>query len=467
MGIRARIAALAAELESIRTEIAELDAVEEPTEEQVARAEELVGTWDTAKGEHDRLVERAEKLDAIRTAALDPANVEPAFAAPQVMVKRDAFADLESVQRNGLSPADVRARALTAIEDTARESSPARMERATELAQVNAGIARHILLTGSPSYRSAFEKFLRHPESFQALLEPDEQAALRTAMSTTAGNGGYALPWLLDPTVILTNNGSANPFRQIARVETGTTNKWNGLSSAGVTASWKGEGSAVSDASPTFAQPSVTALLGSAYIIGSYEVMEDTDIAGQLPALIADAKDRLEEAAFATGAGSTTAPKGIVTAVTAVTASRVTPTTGGTFSAASEVYNVANAIPARHASRASWVANKTVYNLIRQFDTYGGGSFWTDLGMGTPSQLLGQPVYESSTMTATVTTGSNILLAGDFAEYLIYDRAGVTLEYIPNVVDGSGLPTGQRGFHAWWRTGADVLNANAFRVLLL
>ena len=48
------------------------------------------------------------------------------------------------------------------------------------------------------------------------------------------------------------------------------------------------------------------------------------------------------------------------------------------------------------------------------------------------------------------------------------DRVGVSLEYVPHVMDTStGRPTGQRGFQAWWRTGADVANVNAFRVLKL
>jgi len=71
-------------------------------------------------------------------------------------------------------------------------------------------------------------------------------------------------------------------------------------------------------------------------------------------------------------------------------------------------------------------------------------------------------------MTSTVTTGSNILLAGDFSQYLIFDRIGTTMEYVPNIFDTtSGRPTGQRGWLAHWRVGADVLVPNAFRVLKL
>ena len=67
----------------------------------------------------------------------------------------------------------MRARALTAIEETVEHGlTDAARQRATELAQANPGIARHILLTGSEAYRSAFEQILRHgPEMGLAWYE--------------------------------------------------------------------------------------------------------------------------------------------------------------------------------------------------------------------------------------------------------------------------------------------------------
>ena len=59
-------------------------------------------------------------------------------------------------------------------------------------------------------------------------------------------------------------------------------------------------------------------------------------------------------------------------------------------------------------------------------------------------------------MTSTVTTGSALVLAGDFSKYVIVDHmGGPSLEYVENVVDGSGIPTGTRGWIFWNRVGAD------------
>lgn len=469
-----RIDVLAGELETLRSEINELDAVEEPTEEQAERFAAALAEWDEKEAEHKALVERAEKVERVRQLALDPANVERGtFQAPQVVVKRDAFENLDAVRTGMVPEADLRARALTAIEEIGSDETPdayrAAVVEKMRTAVNPAGVARHILLTGSPAYRSAFEKFLRNPQTFQGSFTAEESDAWRTAMSTTVGNGGYAIPFLLDPTLILTNGGVANPFRQISRIVSGTSDKWNGLTSAGVTAEWKSEGSAAADASPTVGQPSITAHLADAYIFGSYEVFQDTNLAADFPMLIADAKDQLESAAFAVGTGSGK-PYGVVAQVTAITASRVAPTTGGTFTTASraDVDKVIESVPPRHRSASSWIGNYATYGIIRRMDTAGGGSFWANLGAAQPQELLGRPIYEASDMVSAVTTGSNILLAGNFQNYVIYDRIGMSVEYIQNVMDtSSGRPTGQRGFFATWRVGADVVNADAFRVLKL
>lgn len=459
---------------AIRSELDEIAELPEPTEDDSVRTDALITEHEELDGEAAPLAERAQRLAAVRAAAAIPENVVPGVpAAPQVMTRNDPFADVELVRSTfdrdsiGFSDRGLRARAISAVEDM--EGPDRYKEAAVEVIESGArGVAALALLTGSPAYRSAFEKFLQHPQQFQAFLTPEEADAMRTAMSTTVGNGGYAIPFLLDPTVILTSNGTTNPMRQISRIVRGVSNKWQGLTSAGVTAEWKGEGSEAADASPTFTQPAITAYLADAYAFGSYEIFQDSDLATDLPMLMQDAKDNLEADGFVVGSGSG-APKGVVTAVTAVTASRVAPTTAGTFTTASraDVDKVIEAVPPRNRSRASWLANYTTYGIIRRMDTAGGGSFWANLGANQPQELLGRPIYEASAMVSAATTGSNILIAGDFSNYVIYDRIGMTVEYIPNVVGSNGRPTAQRGFFATWRVGGDAVNPNAFRVLKL
>lgn len=463
------------DLDGIRAELVELEAVESPTEEQVARGETLLAEWDEKEAVRAELlaaeakkVARAEKIEAIKRTALEnPERIETGFGAPQVMVRRDAYENLDAVHRGMVPKSDLVARAQTAIEQGASDVSDHAKEAAAALAN-RPSIARHMLMTGSPEYRSAFEKILESPEHYQAFLSPGEAEALRTAMSTTVGNGGYAIPFLLDPSIILTSTGSQNPFRRISRIVKGVSNKWQGITSAGVSAQWLAENTAATDASPTIGQPSITAHKGAAWVFGSYEVFEDTNLASELPGMIMDAKDRLEASAFAIGSGSG-APYGVVPAVYATTASRVSPTTGGVFTTASraDIDAVVEALPDTHQDKASWVAHYKTYGIARRMDTSGGGSFWANLGAKQPEELLGLPTYRSVHMDSTCTTGSEILICGDFNNYVIYDRIGLSLEYIPNQFDGSGIPTLQRGWVAHWRTGADSVNDDAFRVLSL
>jgi HK97 family phage major capsid protein len=63
-----------------------------------------------------------------------------------------------------------------------------------------------------------------------------------------------------------------------------------------------------------------------------------------------------------------------------------------------------------------------------------------------------------------------IAVVGDFSRaFKIVDRVGMNIELIPHLFGAAqgNLPTGQRGLFAYWRVGAKVLDANAFRVLKL
>jgi HK97 family phage major capsid protein len=285
-------------------------------------------------------------------------------------------------------------------------------------------------------------------------------------MSLTDASGGFLVPFTLDPTIILTNAGSANPFRQISSVRTITTDTWNGVSSAGITAGWLAESTEASDNSPTFGQPTITPHKAAAWVQGSFEVLADSGFAAEVGPLLADAKDNLEAAAFATGTG-TGQPKGVVTAVAAVPGSVVASKSATTY-AVEDVYALDAALPPRHRNTAnpSWVASKATINATRQFDEAGGSSFWANLGMGQPEQLLGAPIYESSVMASDpAAANATPLIVGDFRQFYIVDRVGMTMVYEPLVKGANGKPTGEAGWFCYWRVGSDVVNADAFRLL--
>jgi HK97 family phage major capsid protein len=115
-----------------------------------------------------------------------------------------------------------------------------------------------------------------------------------------------------------------------------------------------------------------------------------------------------------------------------------------------------------------WVGHHSTWNVVRQFATANNyHAYWTDFGGGRPSQLLGYSVYNSSAMDSTRVSGSNddIIVLGDFSNYVIVDRVGMSVLYEPIVKGSNQRPTGQGGWFAFWRVGGDSVNDDAFRML--
>ena len=463
-----RIGELRSRLDALKGEVAELADAETLTDEQEARYDEAIAEFEAVQAELAKAEERAAKAEQIRSVAV---ATEQAVS-PTVFVRSHKniydLSDIRAMDPKA-AKAELRARAIDAIENAPEHLGHDEAEQATRHAERNPAIAEHILRTGSPEYHDAFDAYVRGAEASTS----DSQ---RAAMSLTGANGGYLVPFTLDPTIILTNNGQINPFRQISRVETITTDDWNGVTSAGVTAEWLAEGSQAADATPTFTQPTITVQKAAAYLFASLEATQDSGIAPQIAGLIAEGKDRLESAAFATGSGSGQ-QYGIAPRMSLTTASRVAGSSGAAGAAdlvVADIYAVDNALAPRHRANASWVGEKTTLNKVRQLAnvTTGAapGAFWTDFGGGLPSQLIGYPVYQASDMDSTIVSGSNddVLILGDFQKYVIVDRVGLSIIYNPLVLSTSNnRPTGQVGWFGFWRVGADAVDANAFRSLRL
>lgn len=466
---------LRSRLAELETEIRDLAAIDGDLDE-TQRA-----TWAASTSEHDQLtVQLAERQDrAQRLAALPTVETGDGAETPEITREVNVQRSVDIFDRAGLHTDDensgrtYRDRAMAAIEGWDRSvpaewrESAERLVADAEHSQRDREVADHILKTGSPTYVRAFMKYLRNPNSLATLPEA-ERAALNEGTTT---QGGFLVPPFLDPSLILTNAGITNPFRSISTVKSIVTQTWKGVTTAGVTAEWTAEAAEMTDASPTVAQPTITPVRADAYVQASFEVLEDTNIANELGMLFADARDRLEGTAFAVGTGSTQ-PRGIVTALQLTTASRVNATTNGAYGAI-DIFALDNNLGPRWRQNASWVANKTFWNLTRQFATGGSpqSAFWVDFGGGRPAGLIGYPVYESSAMQSSVSaaTASNddVIVLGDFKQYYIVDRIGMSVAYNPLVIGANRRPTGEVGWAAFWRVGGDCVNADAFRMLRL
>jgi HK97 family phage major capsid protein len=400
------------------------------------------------------------------------------------VAKGDNIWDLSDVRRSyddpGLEERELHDRGLRAIEmahfphpDANREQVQGNIENLLADGESRKGkdVAKYLLYTGSPEYKRAFTKYLQGAPRTSA-----EETLLYRAMSLTTTSGGFAVPFVLDPALIQTSSGAVNPYRQVASVETISVDEWRGVSSGGITAAFQAEAAATTDQSPTLAQPVVSTEMGRVNIPYSIEISMDWgDIGTVLAKDIQDSKDVLEATKFAVGSG-TNEPFGVITGATTVFTSS---STNVLFVA--DLYGVHDALGPRFRNNASWTINNAILSKVRQLDTAGGSAMLTSNLQERSSALpgsftegranvniFGKAVYEASGQSAAMTTGQLIAVIGDFRLYKVIDRIGLTVVDAGFLQDATtGMPTMQKSLVAYWRTGAKVLSANAFRTLKL
>jgi HK97 family phage major capsid protein len=433
--------------------------------------------WDDLTTERATLRE-AIKKDEERRATVAGLAARPAATengdgatrtAPQVIVRQDPFAVLEDRNLRGTALrralVDSNLRAVEGRELGGSENEK-HFERLLKRHAEDTTWASNILGRSRPEYESGFSKLMVGRGD---MLEPEERAAMAVG---TAANGGTLVPTHLDPTLMITNAGTSNVIRSISRVVTLTTgNVWHGATTAGVTASWDGELAEVSDDSPTVGPVSVATAKAQALVQASIEAFQDiAGLTSDVLMLFADARDRLEGAAHATGSGTSNQPKGVFTAVNASTSLQVVSTTAGAVGLV-DVHALYRSLPVRWRRNGTWCLNP-LYNLaVKALGSAVSASYTTDLTQAPSDRILNRPAVESDDApTVTGATGAGAEIAyGDFASsYLIVDQpGGFSVEFIPMMfATANNLPDGRRGWYAYWRTGADVINLNAFRVLV-
>jgi HK97 family phage major capsid protein len=449
--LRARIVELSEKDDITADENTELDACLEAHEARTAEFDALEARQARINSARERVVERAAGVDA-----------------PQVMKRTATDIDVARASRT-----EIRDAALAILDKNGKHLAGRNGDHVDALlrtrSQITDGgqIAKRMVLTESDAYRSAFMKGVTQgnpaftAEEARAL---DEFRAMSEGVDTA---GGFGIPVLIDPTIILTSGAAAAPVLDLARVVTITTDEWKGVSSAGVSWSYDGEGTEVSDDAPTLAQPTVPVYTARGFIPYSVEVGDD------YPAFAAEMR-RLLDAGYIdlvaqqtiTGSGSSS-PTGIFTALDANTNVEVVVTTDGTFSAV-DLLKVWKSLPERYRASATWIMNTDVENEIRTFAAGADSAYYTvDLTNGGIGTLFGRPIRTTDYAPEfSGTTGAaNILVVGDFSNFLVAQRAGMSLELVPHLFGANQRPTGQRGWFASARHGFDSVNDLGFRLL--
>lgn len=446
-------------------------------------AEQLSEMEATVKqiGDLDTLIEQFDVRDALIKRIGDPAQAargegaSTAFAAPNVVKRPDNVYDLSAYRSRASSVDELpklhRDGAMRVIEkaqfattpnaDKAREQVIHLLDQHVDDVLVpGAGafdIGRRIIATDDPVYREAWARYVsRGPNG----LSSRHLAVMQTYSDA---DGGYAIPFTIDPTFINTSNGAVNPLRNgMARVETITTKSWHGVTTAGVTGGYAGETASPSAGNPTdVGDPIATPVRFHVWVPFTAEFQEDLGpgaVAAEIGALIQDYKDVTEADKFVNGTGSTQ-PEGIVWKLD----------NDGTKVITHSALNL-NALDAlvgglgeRFQPLAQFLAHRLSYQFTRTLGTAGAPA--NSIYDRVTDTLYGYPARISSAVDSTHLDGDEPLLLGDFRHFLIVDRVGMSTEYVPQTVDTNGVPNGGRGIYARARNTSKVLVVNAFRLL--
>jgi HK97 family phage major capsid protein len=481
--LEARNREILAELEVLNEEIGEADKPEirSGKETEFSKLEtEFAGN--EAKIEEHRSEVKARETRSARLAAARAKY----GAGPQVRAGNDnslARYELrahEAIMDDPQVHSSLVSRGMKVLDDDglARHLRSDQKERIEKIMRTKTGdtdgqlIAAYLIATSNPHYRSAFlkattgERPVFTAEEGRAIMEVQ---SLQRAMSIgTGASGGFAVPVVLDPTIILTSQGSSNAILQRARIETITNNQWKGIASAGASWQFNTEGGTATDNSPSISNPVVDCYRADGFIPYSIEIgMDWPGFAEEMSAMLGRGYRELLAEKLTTGSAANT-PRGLVSRLVLQTSPDVSTatTTAGTLAAA-DIYAMWARLPERHRDEATWLSSTSVQNGIRQLGTV-DPNFTVNITQGSIPSLFARdyPMNDYMDSLATGTAAANELIVGNFRGYLVAQRAGMTIEFVPMLFDvTNNRPTGQRGWYAFARVGADVVDPTAFQLL--
>jgi HK97 family phage major capsid protein len=399
---------------------------------------------------------------------------------------RDSILEDDVLLRASLG--EIRDYADKEIDRRADRLTPAQTDHMHELCHTSTAeqngksFSQYVAITSAEPYVSAFGKTLRYTNpgwdrtearAVQVFREVRQHIEGRAAAES--GSFGLAIPWLVDPTILVQVQDNAEILAACRQV-TITTDAWHGVSSPGATLTFKGEAAVDTDASVVLAQPTIPVYSAVGDFSGSLELFQDyPGLVDEVGSLFGSAYRDMVSNYTAVGAGTgSSVPLGLFTAMSSTTSpSHVTVHSAGTL-AAGDVRAVFAALPERYQLNASWLmspsmvqacaalAAPSVSNGLAPHD-------YVPASPGAPARLLGRPIVVSSYAPsfASATSGTfNWMVCGDFSRYLVVNRLGASLELIPQLRDqATARPSGSRAYFYQARWGAGPVDDLAFRLL--
>jgi HK97 family phage major capsid protein len=277
----------------------------------------------------------------------------------------------------------------------------------------------------------------------------DDNGEMKAMVENTGVDGGFLIPTVHENRIlsvqpeasVVRGSGAmqlpvAGPVGSLPALDQGTA-PTAGIGdtayAGGVVGGWEGEGSAGSETQPDFKMLEYHVRKLIAYTLASNEVVADSPIGIEslLTVLFGRFIAAKEDYAFLRGDG-VKKPLGILNSGCAI---GITPATNNVFALADALSMISRLQPVgmEGANSIVWAAHRSTIPDIGAFEAGTGGSVWLADQAATLQgrPLLGYPIKFSEHLPQANNSGHVIL--GDMGGYIIFDRAGMLLDFSKEV----------------------------------
>ena len=269
--------------------------------------------------------------------------------------------------------------------------------------------------------KKAVEVSRKSIHMLQALVQNDRQK-LQILTEGTAANGGYLVPEDF-ANMIVEDRRDATIMRQLATVIPVTTDTFHVPTLATRPRTfWRSEAAKKNTSTATFAEIVLTPYSLASIVPLSNELVADAQLGtgGSIVNLIANymatALAEEEDKAFWTGSGS-----GQPTGIDGYTFTTVAASTTDA-SRADSIIQALYRLPQGYRNSAVVVANKNTWAKIATLKDSNSQYLLTGLANSPSPVLRGRPIYEQNNI------GDGKAFIGDFRDYFIADRQGITVD---------------------------------------